>query len=483
MIANKSFTAGNFPCQLKCAHVKPLLKKHNLDHEDLSNYRPVSNLAFLSKLLENLVAARLKKHLNDSGINNNFQSAYTEHRSTETALLRIHNDLCKAVDTSGAAALIMLDLSAAFDTLDHSILLDCFQYLFGLQDTVLSWLSSYLSDRRQHIIICDANSSEQHLPYGVPQGSVLGPLFFNMYTFSLSSVFMRHGLSYHMYADDTQLYISFNPKSVHDAESAFNSLKACFSDVQTWMKQNWLKLNPDKTEFILVITRLQINKALGSSSNFPSSLFKPSNAVKNLGVHFDSSLTMAKQVEAIGRSVNYQLRQLWRIRQYLNLHSTKTLAHALISSRLDYGNCLLYGITGNLMQRLQRLQNSAARLVTKSPKSCHITPILHKLHWLPVHLRIEYKILMYVYKALNGLAPKYIADLLTSYTPGRHLRSSNVGLLHIPKTHLGSFGDKAFSTSAPILWNSLPVKIKSAKSLASFKSSLKTYLFNAYFNT
>ena len=311
MIANKSFMAGKFPCQLKCGHVKPLLKKYNLDHEDLSNYRPVSNLAFLSKLLENLVAARLKKHLNDSGINNDFQSAYTEHRSTETALLRIHNDLCKAVDTSGAAALIMLDLLAAFDTLDHSILLDCFQYLFGLQDTVLSWLSSYLSDRRQHIIICDANSSEQHLPYGVTQGSVLGPLFFNMYTFSLSSVYMRHGLSYHMYADDTQLYISFNLKSIHDTESAFNSLKACFSDVQTWMKQNWLKLNPDKTEFILVSTKLQINKALSSSSNFPSFLFKPSNAVKNLGVHFDSSLTMANQVEAIGRSVNYQLRQLW----------------------------------------------------------------------------------------------------------------------------------------------------------------------------
>ena len=205
--------------------------------------------------------------------------------------------------------------------------------------------------------------------------------------------------------------------------------------------------------------------------------YKWLNQAKDLGVIFDSCLTMNEHISAICRSAYMHLHNIGRVRNCLDKKTAETLVHALITSRLDYCNSVLFGVSEKLIHRLQIVQNSAARIVTKSRKRTHITPILKELHWLPVTYRIQYKALLTIFKILHGTAPKYLSELIAHYKPTRSLRSTNQFLLQVPSTRLKTFGDRAFSVYGPKLWNSLPMHVKQADSLEHFKTALKTYLF------
>ena len=248
-IVNLSLSEGCFPTHFKSALVSPLLKKHTLNRDDMKNYRPVSNLSFLSKILEKVVASRLNWHINSSHTSNDYQSAYRKFHSTATALLKIHNDILSSVDDGRVTALTLLDLSAAFDTIDHTILQRRLSNWFGVSRKVLDWFKSYLTGRSQRIKLGNCVSSRSDLSFGVPQGSVLGPLLFTLYTTPLSSLVSGHAIPHHLYADDSQLYVSF---SLGDSAAALNGLQSCLASVQSWMSTNKLKLNPDKTEFFLI---------------------------------------------------------------------------------------------------------------------------------------------------------------------------------------------------------------------------------------
>lgn len=165
----------------------------------------------------------------------------------------------------------------------------------------------------------------------------------------------------------------------------------------------------------------------------------------------------------------------------LSLKDTEKLIHSFVSSRLDYCNALFTCINRQSISRLQTVQNSAARLLTRTKRGEHITPVLAKLHWLPVSFRIDFKILLITYKALHNLGPDYIIDLLIPYCPSRPLRSTNLCLLTVPDCRLATRGDRSFAVRAPKLWNSLPLNIKSSPSVSSFKTNLKTYLYRKAF--
>ncbi len=181
------------------------------------------------------------------------------------------------------------------------------------------------------------------------------------------------------------------------------------------------------------------------------------------------------------KSCFFQLRLLAKVKPILSSKIFEKVSHAFITSRLDYCNSLYFGIGQTALSRLQRVQNAAARLLTSTKKRDHITLVLRSLHWLPVRYRVNFKILLLVFKSLNGLAPAYLSDLLTEHQPLLSLRSSNQRLLCIPKLKLKCRGDRAFSVAAPRLWNALPLYIRSAPSLSVFKSMLKTYLFDVAF--
>ena len=253
-IINFSLSEGIFPSSFKQAIVHPLLKKPSLPDDDLNNFRPISNLNFISKILEKVVASRIQSRLLSNSLSSSFQSAYRMFHSTETTLLGIHNDLILAMDRGEVTSLILLDLSAAFDTVDHSILLHRLQHWFGLHGTSLDWFSSYLTSRSQAVSIQNSTSSFSNLSCGVPQGSVLGPLLFTLYTTPLGSVISKNSIKYHLYADDTQLYISFTPSN---STSSLEILSNTFSDILSWMNSNILLLNPSKTEFLLIGTKQQ----------------------------------------------------------------------------------------------------------------------------------------------------------------------------------------------------------------------------------
>ena len=190
---------------------------------------------------------------------------------------------------------------------------------------------------------------------------------------------------------------------------------------------------------------------------------------------------MVPQVTATSKSAFYHLRKIRLIRKHLTFDLAQLLARAVVTSKLDYCNSLLYDLPKNVIKQLQRVQNAAARVVTLSPKFCHITPVLANLHWLSIYLRIELKILIVTCKTLHGLAPAYIKDLVQSYLPARDLRSSKKNLLVVPVFNINSYGRRAFSVASPLLWNSLPQHIRDAGSLDIFKRQLKTVLFRRGF--
>jgi hypothetical protein len=288
-LINLAPSEGVFPDTFKRAVVSPLLKKQSLPKDDLSSYRPISNLNFISKVLEKVLYSRLCTHLESFSALSNFQSAYRRFHSTETALLRIHNDLLLAMNRQHVSALVLLDLSAAFDTIDHNILLKRLNSSFGISDSAFSLLSSYLCNRLQSVAIDHKHSSVLPLLRGVPQGSVLGPLLFSLYTTPLSHILEDSSIQFHFYADDTQLYISFTSS---DSSQSLAKLSSTLDIVHSWFCANRLAVNPSKTEYLLIGNNIQRSKVTNASVFFQNLTLTRTDSVRNLGVIFDSNFKL-----------------------------------------------------------------------------------------------------------------------------------------------------------------------------------------------
>ena len=243
-IVNLCLTTGDFPISCKSSIVIPLIKKPSLDREMLKNYRPVSNLSFLSKVIEKVISIRIL----DNNIVDIFQSAYKAGHSCETALLRVYNDIVTTVGKGNGSFLVLLDLSAAFDTIDHDNSFYILEKYVGIGGSALRLIRSYFSDRTQRVQIDGIMSDFASLLCGVPQGSVLGPMKFCLYVLPLGAILGHHNIGYYIYADDTQLYISFKCK---DTLESLTKLNMCISDIRVWMIKNKLKINDSKTEFII----------------------------------------------------------------------------------------------------------------------------------------------------------------------------------------------------------------------------------------
>jgi hypothetical protein len=474
-IINMSFEQGVMPQDLKEALIIPLLKKLGLDVEILKNFRPISNLPFLSKLIERVSAKRLLDHMDLNKLHELFQSAYKKFHSTETALLRVQSDVLQAIDQKKCVILVLLDLSAAFDTIDHKILMERLQSRMGLSGTALNWFQSYILGRIQSVLINGTTSSILELLFGVPQGSVLGPLLFIIYTGPLGDLLRSLGINYHLYADDTQLYLTFD---LHDAPDMIRKIENAVVLIKQWMTNNFLCLNEDKTEVLVLGSEYYLPKLSIPTVAIGNEQIVPAKNARNIGFYFDSTMNLKKQIGETCKAAWLHLRNIGKIRKYLDKESTEKLVHAFITSKIDVNNSLLYGLPDTLLQRLQRIQNSAARLVTRSKKHDHITPILCELHWLPVQQRILYKVLLIVFKAIHNLAPMYVADMIVQKPDSkRSMRSNENSLLIVPRARTTTYGDRNFRVFAPLLWNQLPLHMRKCDDLNAFKKYLKTHLY------
>jgi hypothetical protein len=301
----------------------------------------------------------------------------------------------------------------------------------------------------------------------------IGPLSFTMYTAPLEDVIYAHGFSKMIYADDTQIYVVLNES---DRSSIMPKLENCINDIKMWSNKNDLKLNEEKTEVIHITSRFRNHTTLSCVQICEASI-QPVLSARNLGVIVQNDLRMDVFVNNICRSASFALYKIGQIRKCLDKDSTEMLVHAFITCRLDQCNSLLYGLPDSQIAKLQRIQNSAARLITLTRKHDHITPILRTLHWLPVKYRIIYKILLLTYKCLHGIAPVYLQELIKLYTPTRNLRSLSQFRLtnSSPSTQ---YGHRSFSVASAELWNSLPLHIKNSQTVNHFKTSLKTHLYS-----
>lgn len=223
-------------------------------------------------------------------------------------------------------------------------------------------------------------------------------------------------------------------------------------------------------------TPMDVAQVTGWTVTVSDSEIFPSKSVRNIGAYLDSALNMRSHINTIIRSTYAQIRSIAKIIQYLTHDAIVKICHAFITSRLDNMNSLLFNLPDCDLQKLQFVQNSTARLIMKQRRSEHITPILRQLHWLPIPFRIQYKLLLLVFKCLLQKAPSYLIDLITPYSPSRSLRSSSQLCLRERKTKK-KYGDRAFATCGPKLWNALPAKIRDCDTLDCFKVALKTYLF------
>jgi hypothetical protein len=492
-IVNRSLHSGIFPDSFKLAIIRPLLKKPSLDKDQFNNYRPVSNLSFLSKLTERVVKIRLDHHLSSNSLYNKFQSAYSKFHSTETALLSLHDHMIKAMSRQEVTGLCLLDLSAAFDTIDHSILIHRLQSWFGISNTALSWFASYLSSRVFRVAAGnDTMSASFPQNCGVPQGSVLGPLLFILYTTPLSHLISNHDVNHHLYADDTQLYISFVPKSFNVAKLL---LQSAITSISNWMTANLLTLNPDKTEFLIIGQQHQLDKLSCTSLSLPNNVnIIPTTSAKNLGIFFDSNLTFKEQITQVTKSCFYHIKDFRRIRPVLDFETAKTVAVSIIQSKLDYCNSLYLGLPTCATARLQLIQNAIARVVTNTPRREHISPILKALHWLPVKQRITFKVMIITHSLLHSSRPKYLFDLLDTSSTGKTRSATSLTLRRHPVISNRKLIDRSFQYAIPALWNSLPADMRQMDpveghhsrptlSHSQFRRRLKTYLFQAAYPT
>ena len=302
----------------------------------------------------------------------------TKH-STETTLIKVQNDILSALDAGSSAILLMLDLSAAFDTIDHDILLLRLCNVYGITDNALDWFRSDLTGRIQSVVIEDSVSVDQELRFVVPQGSVLGPKIYCMYTKPVRDNIQRHGLSHHSYADDTQLYMTMD-HSNNNWRYGLARIQLCVSEIREWMNQNMLKLNDDKTEIIVFTSKYKHY------------------------LYYDLRIMIGGTMVEFYSQVR-DIRNIRRIKKYIPQYTSVVLIKSLVMSRRDYSNRLLYRLSKYTVSDLQ-----AARIVMQERLRDHysMSCALMELHWLPVDKRIEYKLLLYTYKELHVLAPGYL---------------------------------------------------------------------------
>ena len=476
-IVNASLVNGIFPNDLKHDLVTPILKGKGLDTEQFKNYRPVSTLSFMSKVIEKSALVQVNAYLKENSLIPKSQSAYLADHSCETALCKVVNDVQKLISERKVVLLVQLDLSSAFDTIDHDELLQLLNKKFGFTGAALKFFKSYMSNRTFRVKIKHVKGGKLILIYGVPQGSILGPLLFVLYVSDLPELVSSHDICLHSYADDSQLYVGLDPSTNFSA--TLQRFHACLDDIQTWMKKNFLKLNVEKTE-VLFLARPQdhcVYQQMSIMIGEKCYLSSPADSVRSLGAYLRGDMSMEKMVTECVKSCNFNLLRLKRFRHYLDTDSRKNVIKSYILGKLDYCNILYCNLSRTLISKLDRALRNAVRFIYDLKKNDSISHYMKEAHILPIIFRIQYKACLIVYKIINSRAPDYLNDFIVLNIPSEHNLQSNQDFLKVMPCNTTNTL-QFFMTHA---WNDLPYDIRSAVAVEIFKTKLKTHYFNLAF--
>lgn len=486
-IVQCSMTEASFPQHLKHASVTPIVKEEEDNCQIFSNYRPLSNLTFLSKILERVVSDQINDHLLKNKLHAKHQSGYKKKHSCETGMFRMVGDIQQMTAKRNHVALLLLDLSSAFDVLDHDILINRLKVHFGIEGDALTWLTTYLKDRTFSVCIQGCHGKKTVLLFGVPQGSLLGPLLFILYSKEIENIALKYGLSVKLYADDSQIYIELERTS--DLQAEKEKVESCLKEIQVWMSTNFMKLNSSKTKLIIFNPpRSPYNVPLVNTNfciKFNEKELEESSSVKVLGSTLSPDFRLNSFINTKLKSCKNEIRNLKHVRGSLDIDTRFMLINNLILTKLDYCNSLLAGCTQIEIKRLQTVMNDAVRFVYSLNRRTHISQYLFKLHLLPVKFRILFKLCTLAYSIISGTAPKYLSDVFSAYQPIstmvlRHDSGRDNKMLVYTA---GNLPNKCIFQKLLDAWNELPFYLRSAESSDNFKKKLKTYYFpRAYDN-
>ena len=467
VIVNTSIVTNTFPTLWKYSHAVPVYKSG--DKDDVSNYRPISLLPVLSKILEKIIASQLSDFLEANNLISNSQHGFRPKLSTETALLKISDKIYDNMDKKKMSLLLLLDLSKAFDSVNHAILIEKCQSL-GM-DTL--WFEDYLKNRTQSVRIGNTISSPKNVSFGVPQGSILGPILFNIYVNDLKIFLGNYFII--QYADDTQILLEGDINHIDDlikrAEEVLNKVKYYF-------QINGLLLNESKTQCIFIGSRQYIS---GMNENiyinFNGNYIKPMTSVKNLGIFFDRYMTFETHINEVYKKVMGTLIYLNRMKDYFEPETRLIVVQSLALSHINY--CFtLWGSTSDIhLNRIQKLQNFSARVAIGTVRKYeHISPFLQQLGWMKIKEKYVFNICVFVFKVVRSVFPGWLYDFHTVDTvTGINTRQASNLVVRRAATSVGS---REMNTRGPYLWNKLPQALRDAGSFNSFKIKLKEHILN-----
>ena len=413
-------------------------------------------------------------------LNSKYQSAYRKNYSCETSVIKVVNDILWNMENGKITALVTIDLSAAFDTVDHEILLAVLDKMYGIKEKALDWYSSFLQDRKFKVCINNEYSSIRTFNYLVAQGSYSGPALFCLYSSSLPQI-ISPNLKISAFAVDHTIYHHFNPNDSDGISDTKKELEENLLKVNNWMKENRLKMNTGKTEFIKFGSVAQLSKCEIDFKDIKvvEDVVDNSSVIRLLGAWLDNNLTLNQHVTKKCRAASWNLQKIKSIRQYIDMDMCKLLVDSLVTSHLDYCNCILSGAYGYVIRKLERIQNQSAKLILGKNKYYSSTEAKRELHWLPIAQWIKFKIMLLVHKCLNMKGPCYLNDLLCKNFRRDGLHSKGTGntcRLIEPYVKHKTFASRSFSVMGPKLWNDLPNYIKEQSDTDTFKKLLKTHL-------
>lgn len=462
-IINLSIEHGIYPDVFKKAKVTPIHKKGQKD--DKNNYRPISILSVLSKVIERHVSNSLCNYLQDNNLIHDQQSGFRKQHSCQTALTKLVDDWLYAIDNGDIVGTVLLDLTKAFDLVNHDILLSKLS-MYKFNSNSLSWFKSYLNNRSQQVAVGCQLSDSLPIQSGVPQGSVLGPLLFIIYINDLP--LHTKYCSTDMFADDTTL--TMTGKISSDLSTHINT---DLDLVQQWCDSNKMVINPAKSKAMFITSKGKQHRAVPETSILiGESEIHTSTQEKLLGVITDSTLSWQFQIDSVIKKCNSLLFLLSRLKQYLSIHVRIMFYNAYILPHLDYC-CTIWGnCNSEYLDRVTKFQKRAARLILDKDYDTPSEELFSMLNWMTFRDRIQYQKAILVYKILNNLAPSYLSNLFlhTCDTHSLNLRSVATDLLHIPKPNTELYR-KSFAYSGSKIWNSLPENARTSTSLDDFKHS------------
>ena len=476
-VINTSIVNELFPEIWKHAIIKAIHKSG--DKDEPSNFRPISLLPVLSKILEKVISIQLIDYLESNKLINDSQYAYRQKLSTEDALMSITEDLYKNFDDGKISLLILLDLSKAFDSVSHEILFDKLRKL-GIDPT---WFKNYLKNRQQSVKLDSATtSSPSSIAFGVPQGSILGPLLFLVFVNDIDCKLPKNQAKMAMYADDVQILLSQKPSDLKELKKV---AETAVSNLKSWYDKNGLKLNSEKTKCILFGSN---SKRKAVPVNFSIRIGKSDifveDKIMSLGVWFDPDLSFKHHVTTLCSKLNGTLLFLNSAKKELDFKSRLLIVHALVFSHINYCLSIWGKCTKTQMEKVQRCINFAARITCDGNhrKRDHVSPLLEKLQWLNINNRLALQESTRIHKELTGKhSPGSIRHIFSRGEKNNRFTRNN-DTLHIEQRKTGT-ACRAFSITGPKSWNNLPTNLKNLKSNMSFRERLSKHLLANQFKT